>query len=78
VSGSRVISHITLAVSDLERSTAFYNKVFQFIGFRSVEVLKSTQQAMKTQFRHGSDQTTQYRSDRRRASFARKVHDRNA
>jgi predicted enzyme related to lactoylglutathione lyase len=42
------ISHIALTVSDLERSTAFYNKVFEFIGFKSVEVPESTQQAMKT------------------------------
>jgi predicted enzyme related to lactoylglutathione lyase len=26
------ISHIALTVSDLERSTAFYNKVFELIG----------------------------------------------
>ena len=26
------ISHIALTVSDMERSTAFYNKVFEFIG----------------------------------------------
>ena len=36
------ISHIALTVSDLERSTAFYNKVFEFIGFKSVEVLQIT------------------------------------
>ena len=30
------ISHIALSVSDLERSAAFYNKVFEFIGFKSV------------------------------------------
>jgi predicted enzyme related to lactoylglutathione lyase len=46
------ISHIALTVSDLERSTAFYNKVFEFIGFKSVEVPESTQQAMKTRLRN--------------------------
>ena len=45
------ISHIALTVSDLERSTAFYNKVFEFIGFKSVEVPESTQNAMKTQLK---------------------------
>jgi catechol 2,3-dioxygenase-like lactoylglutathione lyase family enzyme len=45
------ISHIALTVSDLERSTAFYNKVFEFIGFRTVEVPESTQQAMKTRLK---------------------------
>ena len=28
------INHIALTVSDLERSTAFYDKVFEFIGFK--------------------------------------------
>ena len=42
------ISHIALTVSDLERSTAFYDKVFEFIGFKRAEVPESTQQAMKT------------------------------
>ena len=42
------ISHIALTVSDLERSTAFYNKVFEFIGFKRVEIPESTQQAMET------------------------------
>jgi hypothetical protein len=45
------ISHIALTVSDLERSTSFYNKVFEFIGFKSIEVPESTQQAMKTSLR---------------------------
>jgi catechol 2,3-dioxygenase-like lactoylglutathione lyase family enzyme len=42
------ISHIALTASDLDRSTAFYNKVFEFMGFKRVEVPESTQQAMKT------------------------------
>ena len=45
------ISHIALTVSDLERSTAFYNKVFEFIGFKAVEVPESTQQVMKTRLK---------------------------
>jgi predicted enzyme related to lactoylglutathione lyase len=36
------ISHIAVTVSDLEHSTAFYNKVFEFIGFKRVEVPEST------------------------------------
>ena len=63
------ISHIALTVSDLERSTAFYNRVFEFIGFKSVEVPESTQQAMKTRLKAWSDQATQYRSVHRRASL---------
>jgi predicted enzyme related to lactoylglutathione lyase len=34
------ISHISLTVSDLERSTAFYNKVFEFIGFNASKFRK--------------------------------------
>jgi Glyoxalase/Bleomycin resistance protein/Dioxygenase superfamily len=41
-------SHIALTVSDVGRSTDFYDKVFQFIDFKRVEVSESTQQAMKT------------------------------
>jgi hypothetical protein len=45
------ISHIALSVSDLERSAVFYNKVFEFIGFKSVEIPDSIQQAMKTRLK---------------------------
>jgi catechol 2,3-dioxygenase-like lactoylglutathione lyase family enzyme len=45
------INHLSLTVSDLERSTAFYDRVFEFIGFKSVEVPESTQQAMKTRLK---------------------------
>ena len=45
------INHISLTVSDLERSAAFYDRVFEFIGFKRVEVSESTQQAMKTRLR---------------------------
>ncbi len=54
------ITHIALAVSDLERSTAIYDKVFEFIGLKRVEVPESTQQAMKTRLTawvgHGSNE----------------------
>jgi catechol 2,3-dioxygenase-like lactoylglutathione lyase family enzyme len=45
------ISHIALTFGDLERSTAFYDKVFEFIGIKRVEVPESTQQAMKTRLK---------------------------
>jgi hypothetical protein len=63
------ISHIALTVSDLDRSTAFYNKVFEFIGFKRVEVPESIQQAMKTRLRAWVGPATQYRSVRRRESL---------
>jgi glyoxylase I family protein len=46
--GRRGISHIALTVSDLERSTVLDNKVFEFVGFKRVEVPKSSQHATKT------------------------------
>jgi glyoxylase I family protein len=72
------ISHIALTVSDLERSTAFYNKVFEFIGFKSVEVSESTQQAMKTQLKAwvGPGYSISIRPSK--GEFARRMHDRNA
>ena len=72
------ISHIALTVSDLERSTAFYNKVFEFIGFKSVEVPESTQQAMKTPLKAwvGPGYSISIRPSK--GEFAHRLHDRNA
>ena len=72
------ISHIALTVSDLERSTAFYNKVFEFIGFKSVEVPESTQQAMKTRLKAwvGPGYSISIRPSK--GEFAHRLHDRNA
>ena len=72
------ISHIALTVSDLERSTAFYNKVLEFIGFKSVEVPESTQNAMKTQLKAwvGPGYSISVRPSK--GEFARRVHDRTA
>jgi catechol 2,3-dioxygenase-like lactoylglutathione lyase family enzyme len=72
------ISHIALTVSDLERSTAFYNKVFEFIGFKAVEVPESTQQAMKTRLKAwvGPGYSISIRPSM--GEFAHRVHNRNA
>jgi catechol 2,3-dioxygenase-like lactoylglutathione lyase family enzyme len=72
------ISHIALAVSDLERSAAFYDKVFEFIGLKRVEVPEATQQAMKTRLRAwvGSGYSISIRPSK--GEFARRPHDRNA
>ncbi len=72
------ISHIALTVSDLERSTAFYNKVFEFIGFKAVEVPESTQQPMKTRLKAwvGPGYSISIRPSKR--EFAHRLHDRNA
>jgi glyoxylase I family protein len=72
------ISHIALAVSDLERSTAFYDRVFGFIGFKRVEVPESTQQAMKTRLKAwvGPGYSISIRPSK--GGFAHRAHDRNA
>ena len=72
------ISHIALVVSDLDRSTEFYNKVFEFIGFKRVEVPESIQQAMKTRLKAwvGPGYSISIRPSK--GEFARRPHDRNA
>jgi catechol 2,3-dioxygenase-like lactoylglutathione lyase family enzyme len=72
------MSHIALAVRDLERSTAFYNRVFEFIGFKRVEVAESTQQAMKTKLKAwvGPGYSISIRPSK--GEFAHRLHDRNA
>jgi glyoxylase I family protein len=72
------ISHIALTVSDLERSTVFYNKVFEFIGFKGVEVPESTQEAMKTQLKAwvGPGYSISIRPSK--GEFAHRLHDRSA
>ncbi len=71
------ISHIALTVSDFERSTAFYDKVFEFIGFKRVEVPESTQQAMKTRLKAwvGPGYSINIRPSK--GAFAHRLHDRN-
>ena len=72
------MSHIALTVSDLERSTAFYNKVFEFIGFKAAEVPESIQQAMKTRLKAwvGPGYSISIRPSM--GEFAHRVHNRNA
>ena len=72
------ISHVALAVSDLERSTAFYDRVLGFIGFKRVEVSEANQQAMKTRLKAwvGPGYSISIRPSK--GEFARRVHDRNA
>ena len=72
------ISHIAMTVSDLERSTAFYDKVFGFIGFKRVEVPESTQQAMKTRLQAWVGQGYSISIRPSKGDFARRLHDRNA
>jgi glyoxylase I family protein len=72
------ISHIALTVNDLERSTTFYNRVFEFIGFKRVEVPESTQQAMKTRLQAWVGQGYSISIRPSKGEFAHRLHDRNA
>ena len=72
------ISHIALTVSDLERSTRFYNKVFEFIGFKRVEVPESTQQATKTRPQSWVGQGYSISIRPSKSEFAHRLHNRNA
>ena len=72
------ISHIALTVSDMNRSTQFYDRIFKFMGYMPVEVPESTQQAMKTQLKSwvGPGYSISIRPSK--GGFARRLHDRNA
>jgi catechol 2,3-dioxygenase-like lactoylglutathione lyase family enzyme len=72
------IGHLALTVSDLERSAAFYDKVFEFIGFKRVEVPESTQQAMKTRLKAWVGPGYSISIRPAKGEYAHRMHDRSA
>jgi catechol 2,3-dioxygenase-like lactoylglutathione lyase family enzyme len=72
------INHIALTVSALERSTAFYDKVLEFSGFKRVEVPESTQEAMKTRLKAWAGPGYSISIRPSRGEFAHRAHDLNA
>jgi catechol 2,3-dioxygenase-like lactoylglutathione lyase family enzyme len=72
------ISHIALTVSDFDRSTEFYDRVFKFMGYLRDEVPQSTQQVMRTPLRSwiGPGYSISIRPSK--GEFARRLHDRDA
>ena len=72
------ISHIALTASDLDRSTEFYDKVLKFIGFKSVEVPESTQEAMKTRLKAWVGPGYSISIRQSQGEFARRLYDRDA
>jgi glyoxylase I family protein len=72
------ISHIALTVSDFDRSTEFYDKIFKFMGYLRIEVPESTRQAMKTQLNAwvGPGYSISIRPSK--GEFAHRLHNRNA
>ena len=72
------ISHIALTVSDLDRSTEFYDTIFRFMGYMRDEIPESIQQAMRTRFKSwvGPGYSISIRPSK--GAFAHRVHDRDA
>jgi glyoxylase I family protein len=72
------ISHIALTVSDLSRSTEFYERIFRFMGYMPVLVLEATQQAMKTQLKSWVRPGYSISIRPSKGEFAHRLHDRNS
>jgi glyoxylase I family protein len=72
------INHISLTVGNLERSAAFYDRVFEFIGVKRVEVPESTQQTMKTRLKAWVGPSCSISIRPSKGEFAHTLHDRNA
>src|ERR1700721_4434632 len=71
------ISHISLTVSDLNRSAEFYDRIFKFMGYLAVEVPEATQQAMNTRLKAwvGPGYSISIRPSK--GEFAHRLHARN-
>jgi glyoxylase I family protein len=72
------INHLALTVSDLARSTAFYDKVLGFLGYTRVEVPESTQTLMKTRLLAWASPNGAVTMRPAKGESAQKIHDRNA
>jgi glyoxylase I family protein len=72
------ISHIALTVSDLDRSTEFYDKISRLMGYMRDEVPKSIRQATRTRFKSwvGTGYSISIRPSK--GEFAHRVYDRDA
>jgi glyoxylase I family protein len=72
------INHLALTVSDLVRSSEFYDKVLGFMGYARVEVPETTQQAMKTALRAWAGPNSSITLRPAKGPSADQTHDRNA
>jgi glyoxylase I family protein len=72
------INHLALTVSDLVRSTEFYDRVLGFMGYTRVEVPETTQQAMKTALRAWAGPGSSITLRPAKGPSAGRAHDRNA
>ena len=72
------INHIALTASDLVRSTEFYDRVLEFMGYARVEVPEATQQLMKTRLHAWAGPNSSITLRPAKGDSAGKAHDRNA
>jgi glyoxylase I family protein len=72
------INHLALTVSDLVRSTEFYDKVLGFMGYARVEVPEATQQLMKTRLHAWASPNGSITLRPAKGESAGNAHDRNA
>jgi catechol 2,3-dioxygenase-like lactoylglutathione lyase family enzyme len=72
------ISHLALTVTDLARSTKFYDSVLGFMGYGRVAVPESTQQLMKTKLLAWASPNGSVTLRPAKDESASKAHDRNA
>lgn len=72
------ISHLALTVSDMARSTEFYDHVLSFMGYERVEVPQSTQLAIKTALLAWASPDGSVTLRPAQAESANKAHDRHA
>ena len=72
------INHLALTVSDLVRSTEFYDRVLGFMGYARVEVPEATQQLMKTQLHAWASPNGSITLRPAKAESEGKAHDRDA
>ena len=72
------INHLALTVSDLARSSEFYDRVLGFMGYARVEVPAETQQLMNTRLHAWASPSGSITLRPAGAEFADKRHDRKA
>jgi glyoxylase I family protein len=72
------LNHLALTVSDLARSSQFYDRVLGFMGYARVEVPAATQQSMKTRLHAWAGPNGSVTLRPAKGESAGKAHDSNA
>jgi glyoxylase I family protein len=72
------INHLALTVTDLARSTPFYDRLLGFMGYERVEVPETTQQLMKTRLLAWASPNASVTLRPAKDESMNKAHDRNS